>query len=349
MVEHTGNEVSVPEDLLKSYRFRIEREAKWRELEALIARAERDGLRSLDADELARTPVLYRACMSSLSVARSISLDANLIAYLESLCLRAYFVVYGVRASIGHLIAGFFRRQFPAAVRLTRWSNMLAMFLLLAGVATGAAVTAKEPAWFEAFVSPAMAQGRTPDATREQLEATIFDKPKSADQLTAFATFLFQHNARIGMLCFALGAAFGVPVVGLLYYTGLMLGAVCAVFTGKDLTVDFLAWLAIHGTTELTAIILCGGAGFHLAGAMINPGRRSRLAALKINGRTAATLVIGAVVMLLVAAVLEGLGRQLIVDTSARLAVGGTMLVLWLVYFVFSGKPSRGSPLRDAR
>ena len=337
------------EDLLKSYRFRIEREAKWRELDALIARAERDGLRSLDADELARTPVLYRACMSSLSVARSISLDANLIAYLESLCLRAYFVVYGVRASIGHLIVGFFRRQFPAAVRLTRWSNMLAMFLLLAGVATGWAVTAKEPAWFEAFVSPAMAQGRTPDATREQLEATIFDKPKSADQLTAFATFLFQHNARIGMLCFALGAAFGVPVVLLLYYTGLMLGAVCAVFAAKDLTVDFLAWLAIHGTTELTAIILCGGAGFHLAGAMINPGRRSRLAALRIKGRTAATLVIGAVVMLIVAAVLEGFGRQLIVDTSARLAVGGTMLVLWLVYFAFSGRPGRGSPLRDAR
>lgn len=337
------------EDLLKSYRFRVEREAKWRELEALIARAERDGLRSLDADELARTPVLYRACMSSLSVARSISLDANLLAYLESLCLRAYFVVYGVRSGIGHVLADFFRRQFPAAVRLTRWSNTLAMFLLLTGVATGWAVTANEPAWFEAFVSPAMAQGRTPDATREELEMTIFDEPKSADRMTAFATFLFQHNARIGMLCFALGAAFGVPVVLLLYYTGLMIGAICAVFAANDLTVDFLAWLAIHGTTELTAIILCGGAGFHLAGAMINPGRRTRLAALRENGRTAATLVIGAVVMLLVAALLEGLGRQLIVDTSARLAVGGTMLVLWLVYFAFSGRPVRRRPLSDAR
>ena len=332
------------DDLLKSYRFRVEREGTWRELDALIARAERHGLDSLDADELARVPRLYRACMSSLSVARSISLDANLLAYLESLTLRAYFVVYGVRANLGQVLARFFRRDFPIAVRRTRWSIALAAFLLLVGVATGWAVTLKEPAWFEAFVSPAMAQGRTPDATREDLAKTIFDKTEAADQLTAFATFLFTHNARIGMLCFALGAAFGVPVVLLLLYNGLTIGAICAVFAGKDLTVEFLAWLAIHGTTELAAIVLCGAAGFHLGGAMINPGRRTRLAALREKGRTATILMVGAVVMLLVAAVLEGFGRQLIIDTTTRMAVGCTMLVLWLAYFAVAGRSVSTGP-----
>ena len=326
------------EDLLKSFRFRMEREAKWRELEALTRRAEEDGLRSLGADELVRMPGLYRACMSSLSVARSISLDANLCAYLESLSLRAYFVVYGVRAGLGQLLAGFFRRDFPRAVRRTGWATALSALLLLGGAATGWLVTAQEPAWFEAFIDPAMAQGRTPDATREELAETIFRKPNTADQLTAFATFLFQNNARVGMLCFALGAVFGVPVVLLLFHNGLGLGAICAVFAGKGLTVDFLAWLAIHGTTELTAIALCGGAGLHLAGAMINPGRRTRLAALRDTGRTAAMLVVGAVVMLLIAALLEGLGRQLVTDTSVRLGAGSTMLVLWVVYFALAGR-----------
>ena len=334
------------EDLLKSFRFRIEREAKWRELEALISRAEEHGLRSLDADDLVRTPGLYRACMSSLSVARSISFDANLCAYLESLSLRAYFVVYGVRAGLGQLLAAFFRRDFPCAVRRTRFATALSVLLLLGGAATGWAVTALEPAWFEAFVDPAMAQGRTPDATREELAETIFREPDTADQLTAFATFLFQNNARVGMLCFALGVAFGVPVVLLLSYNGLGLGAICAVFAGKGLTLDFLAWLAIHGTTELAAIILCGAAGFHLAGAMINPGRRTRLAALRDTGRTAATLVVGAVVMLFLAALLEGLGRQLVAATSARLVIGATMLVLWVVYFALAGRRG-GQGTRD--
>ena len=334
------------DDLLKSFRFRIEREAKWRELDALIVRAEKDGLRSLDADELVRMPGLYRACMSSLSVARNLSFDANVRAYLESLCLRAYFVVYGVRAGFGQVLAAFFRRDFPQAVRSTWAATLLAALLLIGGAATGWAVIAQEPAWFEAFVDPAMAQGRTPDATREELTETIFGKPNPADHLMAFATFLFQNNARVGMLCFALGAAFGVPVVLLLYYNGLVIGAICAVFASQGLTVEFLAWLSIHGTTELTAIILCGGAGFHLAGAMINPGRRTRLTALREKGRTATALVVGAVVMLFAAAVLEGLGRQLITDTSARLAIGGTVLALWVFYFAFSGRRGAANPVR---
>lgn len=334
------------DDLLKSFRFRIEREAKWRELEALVARAEKDGLRSLDADELVRTPSLYRAGMSSLSVARNLSFDANLRAYLESLCLRAYFVVYGVRAGFGQVFAAFLGRDFPQAVRSTWPAILLAALLLFGGAATGWAIVAQEPAWFEAFVDPSMAQGRTPDASREELAETISRKPDAADMLVAFATFLFQNNARVGMLCFALGAAFGVPVVLLLCYNGLGIGAICAVFAAKGLTVEFLAWLAIHGTTELTAIVLCGGAGFHLAGATISPGRRTRLTALRETGRTATTLVVGAVVMLFAAAVLEGLGRQLIADTSVRLAIGGTMLGLWLVYFAFSGRRASANPAR---
>ncbi|MDE0191221.1 MAG: stage II sporulation protein M [Gammaproteobacteria bacterium] len=334
------------DDLLKSFRFRVEREAKWRELEALIVRAEKDGLRSLDADELVRTPGLYRACMSSLSVARNLSFDANLRAYLESLCLRAYFAVYGVRTGFGQVLAAFLRRDFPQAVRSTWRAILLAALLFFAGTATGWAIVAQEPAWFEAFVDPTMAQGRTPDATREELTETIFRKPDAADQLMAFATFLFQNNARVGMLCFALGAAFGVPVVLLLAYNGLGIGAICAVFAGKGLTVEFLAWLAIHGTTELTAIIICGGAGFHLAGAMINPGRRTRLTALRETGRTASILVVGAVVMLFAAAVLEGFGRQLITDTSVRLAIGGTVLALWVLYFAFSGRRGAANPAR---
>ncbi len=333
------------DDLLKSFRFRIEREARWRELEALVARAEKDGLRSLEAAELVRMPGLYRACMSSLSVARNLSFDANLRAYLESLCLRAYFVVYGVRTGFGQVIAAFLRRDFPQAVRSTWPAILLAAVLLVGGTATGWAIVAQEPAWFEAFVDPAMAQGRTPDATHEELTETIYRQPDAADQLMAFATFLFQNNARVGMLCFALGAAFGVPVVLLLCYNGLAIGAICAVFAGEGLTVEFLAWLSIHGTTELTAIVLCGGAGFHLAGAMISPGRRTRLTALRETGRTATTLVVGAVVMLFAAALLEGLGRQLITATSVRLGIGGAMLTLWVAYFAFSGRRGSADPV----
>ena len=329
------------DELLASYRFREERQARWQALEALIERAERKGLASLQADELLEIPLLYRACASSLSVARSISLDANLVAYLENLVARAYFVVYGVRTGPGTMAARFVGRELPAAVRATCWSILFSAVLLFASTAAGWAITAADAAWFETFVSADMAQGRTPSASREDLAETLFDSPPPAEQLATFASFLFHHNARIGIMCFALGAAFGVPVVLLLTYNGLVVGAMCAVFAGKGLTFEFLAWLSIHGTTELFAVVICGGAGLHLANAMIDPGRHSRLAALKMHGRRAAILAVGAVGMLFVAALIEAFGRQWVVDTGARFAIGGLMLVAWCVYFAACGRGGR--------
>jgi hypothetical protein len=73
---------------LKSVEFRREREAAWRDLSRLVDTAERRGLRALSAAELSRLPGLYRLATSSLSVARSISLDRNVVEH--ALCVRAW-------------------------------------------------------------------------------------------------------------------------------------------------------------------------------------------------------------------------------------------------------------------
>jgi hypothetical protein len=75
--------------VLKSTQFRREREPSWRELEDLLEKLRRGSPRSLTPHELTRLPTLYRGALSSLSVARSISLDQGLLAYLESLANRA--------------------------------------------------------------------------------------------------------------------------------------------------------------------------------------------------------------------------------------------------------------------
>jgi hypothetical protein len=83
---------------LSSGRFRAAREHDWQRLEALIGRDRARPRASLSDEDLFELPVLYRATLSSLSVARETSLDADLIAYLESLATRAYFIIYGVHA-----------------------------------------------------------------------------------------------------------------------------------------------------------------------------------------------------------------------------------------------------------
>ena len=79
---------------------RAAREHEWRRLEEILRRAEERSVRALDDEDLRALPVLYRGALSSLSVARETSLDLELVTYLEGLCARAYFFVYGVRTPL---------------------------------------------------------------------------------------------------------------------------------------------------------------------------------------------------------------------------------------------------------
>ena len=111
---------------LKSHRFRNEREASWRRLDSLMTKVERQSVDSLTDEQLLEIPVLYRSAMSSLSVARSISLDQGAATYLENLCLRAYLFVYGVRSTPLERLARFFREDWPRAIQSIWRETLLA-------------------------------------------------------------------------------------------------------------------------------------------------------------------------------------------------------------------------------
>jgi uncharacterized membrane protein SpoIIM required for sporulation len=117
-------------------------------------------------------------------------------------------------------------------------------------------------------------------------------------------------------------------------------GALLWLYHGQGLTLELVGWLAIHGTTELFAILLAGAAGLHIGRAMAFPGEQPVLTAAAVAGRRAAQVMVGVVLMLVLAALLEGFGRQLIDATYARLIIGGAMLALWNAYF-FAYRPAR--------
>ena len=98
-------------------RFRAEREADWIAFDLLLTKLEKKGAKALTSDELLQLPLLYRATLSSLSIARATSLDKALLDHLEALSIRGYFLVYGVRETRWSRIRRFFLYDWPAAVR----------------------------------------------------------------------------------------------------------------------------------------------------------------------------------------------------------------------------------------
>ena len=321
--------------MVNATRFRDAHEADWERLEAIVARIERRGVRSVSDDDLLVLPLLYRSTLSSLSVARETSLDRALIAYLEQLCTRAYFQIYGVPTSALKQLAHFFARGWPEAVQALWRETLVAFALTAAGALVAYLLIANDPTWFFTLMPGDMAQGRDPNASVAMLRQTIYNPDAAGHQsaLTAFASFLFTHNAQIAIFSFALGFAFAVPTALLIVYNGLSLGAMLAVFIPKGLGIGFVGWLMIHGTTELFAIMLSGAAGFRIGLAIAFPGRQSRMDAAVSAGRQGAVVMGGTVVMLAVAGLLEGIGRQTIQSDLLRYAIGGAMLLGWLTYF----------------
>lgn len=319
---------------LKSSQFRKEREASWRELDALVARMEQKSGVALEPSELMRLPTLYRAALSSLSVARAISLDRSLLAYLENLANRAYFQIYGPRATLGEVLGDFFGRSWPAAVRSIGRPILLSIAVTVLAALAGYWLTMADPEWYYTLAGEG-AQGRTPASSTEELRAVLYDGgEEGGDKLTAFSSFLFVHNARIALLCFALGIALGAPTLLLLLSNGLMLGSFFALYAGRGLGFELGGWLIIHGGTELLAVALCGGAGLAIADAFLFPGQKTRLQSLTDRGRVAGLVALGAVVMLGIAGVLEGVGRQVITNDFARYGIGIAMIALWSLYFL---------------
>jgi uncharacterized membrane protein SpoIIM required for sporulation len=330
-------EIEAPPDIeaasLRSDRFRLERETDWRRLERIVEALEKNRLRRIADEDLLALPVLYRQAASSLAVARETSLDAGTLTYLESLVRRAWFQVYGPRTSLGGWLRRFLGGGWSAAVR-SLWLDIgIALAVMLAGSAVGWLLVARNSDWFYALVPGQFADSRRPGASREALAESLAGT-QSGEGLTMFAAYLFSNNTGVAIMAFALGFAFGVPTLLLLVFNLAVLGAMLWVFVQGGLGWEFAAWLSVHGTTELLAILLAGAAGLHIGRAMAFPGERSVLAAASEAGRRAAQVMAGVVLMLVVAGLLEGYARQLVAKPAERGAIGGAMLLFWLGYFL---------------
>ena len=323
---------------LRSDRFRLERETDWQRLDAIVTALEKNRPGRISDQDLLDLPVLYRKAASSLAVARETSLDAATLAYLEALVRRAWFQVYGPRTGLFAWLRGFLGGGWSAAVRDMWLDICIALAVMVAGTAVGWLLCAGDKEWYYRLVPGGMAGGRQPGATAAQLAETLETTP-DASGLTVFAAYLFSNNSGVCILAFALGFCFGVPTLLLLAYNTAMLGAMLWLFDEAGLTWEFAAWLSVHGTTELFAILLSGAAGLHIGRAMALPGKLSIMAATAASGRRAAQVMAGCIVMLLIAGLLEGYARQLVGSMEARATIGGVMLVLWLAYFVLVPRP----------
>jgi uncharacterized membrane protein SpoIIM required for sporulation len=313
--------------------FAERRRGDWEDLDALGRKASSRGLRKLDAAEAAALPPLYRSVCADLAAAQAARYSAPLLDYLRGLAAQTHTILYGPHARVRRASAHeAWLYAFPRAVR-ARWRAMLlAAVLFFVPLGIGLALTVRDPTSAFRLV---------PESTLRPLAeayAKGFDAGRDAGTDAMMAGFYVNNNVGIALRCFALGIFGGLGSAFYLVQNGLYTGAVLGYVTARGAGLNILTFIVGHGSLELGAIVLAGGAGLSLGWSIVAPGELSRAASLQRRAREILVVVGGASVMLLGAAAIEGFWSGSSVPMPIKMLVGGSLFVMVWLYVFFAGR-----------
>lgn len=323
--------------------FAARRRKSWDNLDSVTRKSSLLGLAKLEPGEVATLPSLYRDVCADLAAAEAARYSAPLVAYLRGLTASAHTILYGpharARGEGGEIrIRHAWAVAFPRAVR-KRWRSMLlATALFFVPLAIGVLLTLRDPSFAFRVAPESMLRPLT------EAYARGFDEGRDAGEGTMMAGYYVYNNVGIALRCFALGIFGGIGSAFYLVQNGLSIGAILGYVASQGAGGNIGTFIIGHGSLELGAIVLSGGAGLSLGWSVIAPGELTRLASLQRTAREILVIVAGASVMLLMAAGIEAFWSASSTPRVIKLGVGGSLFVLVVAYVLLAGRGQRGAP-----
>lgn len=314
----------------------------WTELEKLLDRIEATPERTMPLDQITRFHELYERTAADLARITTFSSEPETRRYLETLVARAYGEIHETRERRTRLspLTWFFQ-TLPQTFRRHVRAFQLTLAITLAGCLFGGLALLFDPE--SRHVTMAFGHDLlTPEERVKQEERATTDRLSGAK--ASFSAYLMTHNTRVSIFTMALGMTWGVGTVILLFYNGIIMGAIAVDYIIAGQTKFLLGWLLPHGVIEIPAILIAGQAGLVLAHALIGWGRRISLAArLREVSRDVTTLIFGVGIMLVWAGFIEAFLSQYhepIIPYEAKIAFGLIELALLCLFLSRSGRGS---------
>jgi uncharacterized membrane protein SpoIIM required for sporulation len=316
--------------------FLQQRRFDWKRLEEILQRVEGSGLASLDDEQAVEFGQLYRRAASDLNQAQTFVSGEATQRYLNDLVARAYLAIYGkARVDLWGLVRYLFW-GYPAVFRRYLPHFLLATLLFMAGTIFGYLAMTYDKDVAQAYLLPTNMPTIQPAGEGEDEAAPMYD----SDQLMNFSSFLFTHNVSVSLVAFALGITFGLGTAWLIFYNGVLLGALGAVFVEAGQWMAYATGVLPHGVLEIPACLIGGAAGFVLAQGFLRARPWPRREELARMGKQSVLMLFGCVPLLAVAACLEaGVARapDWFLGRGLKLAVAGVFALLFLVYILLLG------------
>jgi len=310
--------------------FEAQGRARWTRIAQLLAAFERG--ESANAAEL---PALYRQLCHDLALARDRQLSGALVAELNELALAGHRLLYQARTGEIRGLGAFLTRDFPRAVR-SELPLVAGLHALFYGLALALALLA--------WLHPDLIYSFIPQEQVSEIEqmyvasdAPVHEPRDASADATMFGYYIW-NNVSIAFRTFASGLAFGVGTLVSVVLNALQLGLISSHLAREGAAEPFFSFVIGHGSFELTAILLAGVAGMRLGLALLAPGPRSRVAALRAAALSSLPIIAGAGLMLVIAAGIEAFWSPRLVPAQWKYAVGAA---LWLLVALWLGLAGR--------
>ena len=321
---------------MKQQAFEALHQDEWAAFEALLRRLESPS--GDPSSEFQEMPSRYRGICHHLALARERGYGAGLVDRLNGLALRGHQRLYGVRRGALAGALGFFA-AFPRMVR-RRWRPMVLAALLFYGPAVALTFGAKANPEVAYLVKDPVELASMESMYQSGKEK--FGRSGEADTDVAMFGMYIWNNIRINFQAFASGLLAGLGSLFFLFWNGVDGGAVAGYLTHQGLGRNFWSFVATHSALELTSLVIAGGAGLMLGGALVFPGRRSRREAVRQAAKEGLLLVMGSALMDVGAAAFEAFwSSSASIPVPVKFSVAGALWMAVLLYFLLGGRRRR--------
>lgn len=280
-----------------------------------------------DPDVLARR---FASLVDDLAFARTFYKGSNTTRYINGMAAEIYLKIYRAKVSQQNRLFGFWHTELPLILYRYRRVLYFSLSLFIAFFVLGIISSIQEPDFPRAILGDDYV-----DMTLENIaKGDPFGVYKSGDSFVMFLKIAW-NNIRVSLMMFGLGIGWGLGTFWILFKNALMVGVFEHLFYNHHLGTQFFLVVFIHGTLELSAIVIAATSGFVVARAMIFPGTYSRLASLRKASLDAVKIILSQIPVLLIAAFFESyITRHTGMPLLLSLLFLGASLSLMLGYFV---------------
>lgn len=265
---------------------------KWKKFEQLLKDKSKD-----DPDKLAD---LYIELNADLAYAQANYPGSKTEEYLNQLSVAVHDEIYRSKKEETNRIITFWTRELPELFA-TKQKELLYSFIVFAlAIGIGVLSSLNDPSFVRYIMGDAYVNMTISNIDQGDPLAVY----KKASEMNMFFAITI-NNIRVSFYAFASGLLTSIGVGMVLLNNGIMVGAFLHFFAKYGLIGEALRVIFIHGTLELSAIVIAGAAGFVVGNGFLFPGTYSRKESFIKAGKEGLKMIIGLVPVFIAAGFLE--------------------------------------------